>query len=84
MPAVTAPTRPLSDRAKARLRIAATLMRWRAGEGSEIDHQRVLCVIESLDATARERLRACVDWVEAYERQEATEAVDPLTLCAPR
>lgn len=63
-----------SERARQRLRIAARLLpsRLRPCEslGERFDGA-VLEVIDGLDIGARERLRAQVDWVEAYERAEA-------------
>ena len=62
-----------SDRAKARLRIAAVLVgrRGLSPEACGEDfYAHVLQVIESLDPQRRSKLRECVDWVEAYERTD--------------
>jgi hypothetical protein len=67
-------THTMSDRAKARLRIAAVLLGRRdlsLEAGGEDFYARVLQAIESLSPKQRNRLRAHVDWVEAYEQAEA-------------
>jgi len=67
------PSQRFSDRAKARLRIAAVLLgrRGLSPEASGEDfYARVLGVIASLDPKKRYRLREHVDWVEDYERVE--------------
>ncbi len=77
---VAATRRPqaLSRRAITRLRIAAALMRIR-GDIFEIDGgraaQQVLAIIDRLTSTSRDRLRALVDWVEAYESAEQAAAM---------
>ena len=73
MPLVGPPSQRFSDRAKARLRIAAVLL-GRRGLSPEACGEdfcaRVLEVIGSLDPKKRNRLREHVDWVEDYERVE--------------
>ncbi len=63
--------KPLSDRAKHRLRIAARLMRQ---EGYRFDdgefYEAVLSRIVSLDCSQQRRLRDLVDWLEEYEIAE--------------
>jgi hypothetical protein len=71
--AATRPPQALCRRAIARLRIATALMRLRGTPlevGNERAARQVLAVIDRLTPTSRERLRALVDWVEAYERAE--------------
>lgn len=59
----------LSQRAKARLRIAAAFLRKRGHtfQGEDF-YQQVLDVINSLPADARLELRDLVDWVEEYNK----------------
>lgn len=71
------PAGTYSERARHRLRIAARLLpnRLRPRESpADAFCSAVLDVIHSLDVLARERLRAQVDWVEAYDRAEAVAA----------
>ena len=59
-------------RAVRRLRIAAALMRVHiGGDPTQAQCEQLLRRIDALSAQARERLRGCVDWVEAYERAES-------------
>lgn len=64
----------LGERAKHRLRLAAGLLR---GSGYRFDCPRaqfydvVGAVVRELATEARAKLRADVDWLEAYERAEA-------------
>ena len=64
-------------RAVRRLRIAAALMRVHiGGEPTQAQCKQLLRRIDALSAEARERLRECVDWVEAYECAESDKAVE--------
>jgi hypothetical protein len=72
---IAATRRPhaLSRRGIARLRIAAALMHMSGHAPEDIDERaarQVLAVIDRLTPSSRERLRALVDWVEAYECAE--------------
>ena len=72
-----APPAGYSERARQRLRIAARLLpsRLRPCESlGERFETAVLDVIDRLDVGVRERLRAQVDWVEAYESSETALA----------
>jgi hypothetical protein len=64
----------MSDRAKARLRIAAALLGRRDLQfeawGEDV-WSRILRAIDALDRAQRQHLRELVDWVEAYECAEA-------------
>lgn len=66
-------TGPLSERAKHRLRLAAALLR-SAGFRFELPragfYDAVVQAIDRLRPEHRQRLRADVDWVEAYDREE--------------
>jgi hypothetical protein len=63
-----------SERGRHRLRIAAKLMRVEGVKlrllGDEF-YPRVMQEINALDDGRRERLLYLVDWVEAYEKEEA-------------
>ena len=67
------PTRRFGERARARLRIAAVLLR-RAPPALDADgdtaYATLLRDIETMQPRQRERLRTHVDWVEAYENEE--------------
>lgn len=66
--------RELSPRAKHRLRLAGALLRRTdlkpevLGQGF---YKRVMQVLDSLSEERRRSLRLLVDWVEAYELEEA-------------
>lgn len=63
--------RRISERGKARLRMAAGLLKLRGpcdAEGE--DFAAILKAIDRLGQGRRAELRGLVDWVEAYERQE--------------
>lgn len=70
----------LSDRAKARLRIAAALMR---SAGQQLDFPRaefydqMRALLQSMPQADRDRLRAHVDWIEDYDREEARHEAGP-------
>lgn len=63
----------LSERAKARLKIAAALLR---GAGYQLDfpraefYDRMRALLQSMSPDEHELLRGHVDWVEAYDRGE--------------
>ena len=65
--------RPLSWRAKYRLRLAAGLLR---ADGSRFDmprqqfYEQMTLALERMPESDRERLRALVDWVEAFDPQD--------------
>ena len=64
--------RHLSRRAVQRLRIAAALMHVHLrADPTEAQCEHLLRRIEALVSGRREILRGCVDWVEAYEAEEA-------------
>ncbi|HEX6705075.1 MAG TPA: hypothetical protein VF169_09970, partial [Albitalea sp.] len=65
--------RPLSDRAKRRLRIAAALLRHQGLTEAKLGpgfFEAVLGVVDKLSPDQRDKLRSHVDWVEAYESAE--------------
>lgn len=74
---VTEQARPLSWRAKYRLRLAAGLLR---AQGRTFDMPRdqfyegVAEAIERLSDYERGRLKSAVDWVEAYDPQDELNA----------
>ena len=68
------PTRRFGERARARLRIAAVLLRRTPpalDADSDAAYAALLRDIEAMKPRQRERLRAHVDWVEAYENEES-------------
>jgi hypothetical protein len=68
----------LSDRAKLRLRLAARLLRT---NGKKLDfprdqfYEKIQEVINSLPDEIRAQLKENVDFVERYEREEATNPI---------
>lgn len=67
----TKPHKPLSERAKHRLRIAARFMRQEGYRFVDSGfYEEVLGRIASLDEGQQMRLRNLVDWIEAYEIAE--------------
>ncbi len=66
-------TESLSDRAKQRLQLAAALLR---SDGFRFEQPRdgfygeIVQTIDRMQPEHRQRLRADVDWVEAYDREE--------------
>jgi hypothetical protein len=73
-PRLAEPVRRFGVRAKTRLRIASVLLR-HALVAIDADNDEayvaLLCQIDALDPRQRARLRAHVDWVEAYESEES-------------
>lgn len=65
------PQRRISERGKARLRMAARLLMLRgACDADDEAFAAILAAIDRLGQERRAELRGLVDWVEAYERQE--------------
>lgn len=71
LPGARPPGRVLADRAKARLKIAAALLRRRGHrfDGGDF-YSQVLDVLDSLPAADRQRLQGLVDWVEDYDNTQ--------------
>lgn len=71
-------SKPLSDRAKHRLNIAAGLIRYdpTAPKDSPEYFDQVQAKLLSIEAEKRDKIRSLVNWVEAYDRagEEATQA----------
>ena len=68
------PGRVLPERAKARLKIAAALLRKRGYHFDGEDfYQEVLNALNALPAADRQGLRDMVDWVEDYNRNEKSQ-----------
>ncbi len=78
--AAASTTDSLSDRAKHRLQLAAALLR---SDGFRFEQPRagfydaIVQTIDRLRPEHRQRLRADVDWVEAYDREEQRLAASP-------
>lgn len=69
------PQRRISERGKARLRIAAALLRLQGlGDADDLGFGAILQAIDRLGDARRAQLRSLVDWVEAYEMQEHVHA----------
>lgn len=70
--------RPLSERAKHRLKIAAGLLR---GMGRKLDYprdqfyERIQQELAALSEDERQNLKELTDWVEAYDRADHTRSV---------
>jgi hypothetical protein len=73
------PGRGYGRRARARLRIAARLLRLAVNATPESDEHcsRVLARIRQLSVERQDALRALVDWVESYEATEAAPPANP-------
>lgn len=81
--------KPLSERAKMRLRWARKLLQnnppfwglepdWKLDDAGGV-YEAIEAVIASLAEPTREKLRGHVDWVEDYERAEAEQAANAPT-----
>lgn len=76
----TPPRKPLSERAKARLKIAAQLLRhepqgFGLAKGWRLDDtpgffEGIELSVQCLQAQHREHLKGLVDWVEDYDRHK--------------
>ena len=68
-------TKPLSPRAKQRLKIAAKLLKLFSVEAESRDdpafYAETVAKLEALDPKMREGIRELTDWVEQYEQAEA-------------
>lgn len=69
--------RPLSERAKHRLKIAAGLLR---GMGRKLDfprdefYERIQAELAALPDAERDHLKQLTDWVEQYDRADTARA----------